>query len=196
MLLWNVNYGHWLDEHLVGHHHHVATPEDPATSRLNESLYAFLPRTLYGSFMSSWNIEKKRLESQGKGMVHNRIYWGLLLPAVWACVLARRTRNWKVIPVFYAQGFAASCLLELVNYTEHYGLLRAQTGVDSDGNNKYEPVNPTHSWNAPHKLSNAVLFKLQRHSDHHTYASRPYEVLRNFKESPQLPTGYPGMLRG
>ena len=43
-------------------------------------------------------------------------------------------------------------------------------------------------------MSNLVLFQLQRHSDHHAFASRPYQVLRHFEESPQLPFGYPVMI--
>merc|ERR1712232_546806 len=77
----------------------------------------------------------------------------------------------------------------MVNYIEHYGLARKKL---EDGN--YEPVNPTHSWNSAHWFSNTLLFKLQRHSDHHTFPQRPFQLLRNFEESPQLPTGYLGML--
>ncbi len=39
-------YGHFYIEHNRGHHVRVATPEDPASSRVGESLYAFLPRTV------------------------------------------------------------------------------------------------------------------------------------------------------
>ena len=39
-----------------------------------------------------------------------------------------------------------------------------------------------------------MLFNLQRHSDHHANPNRPYQILRHFEESPQLPTGYFGMI--
>ena len=42
-------YGHFFIEHNRGHHVRVATPEDPASSRLGESFWAFLPRTVKGS---------------------------------------------------------------------------------------------------------------------------------------------------
>jgi alkane 1-monooxygenase len=61
-------------------------------------------------------------------------------------------------------------------------------------NGRYEKVNPLHSWNANHFYSNLLLFHLQRHSDHHAYAARPYQVLRHFDESPQLPYGYTMMI--
>ena len=41
-------YGHFFIEHNRGHHVRVATPEDPASSRLGESFWAFLPRTVVG----------------------------------------------------------------------------------------------------------------------------------------------------
>ena len=37
------------------------------------------------------------------------------------------------------------------------------------------------------------LFHLQRHSDHHAFPQRRYQVLRHYDEAPQLPTGYSGM---
>lgn len=53
-------------------------------------------------------------------------------------------------------------MLETINYIEHYGLQRKKL---ADGT--YEKVTIKHSWNAPHRLSNFLLLKIQRHSDHH-----------------------------
>lgn len=190
MLLVFVNYVHWGQEHLDGHHDHVATPLDPATARKGENVYAFLPRSVVGSFLSSCRLEAKRLETEGTPWysLNNRILQGVGVSFAWSLVLARAAGTVKAIPAFYTQALVAASLLEVVNYMEHYGLERR---LLEDG--KYEPVDPRHSWNAPNLISNTVLFKLQRHSDHHAFASRPYEILRNFVESPQLPTGYPGM---
>ena len=60
-----VAYGHFFVEHNKGHHRHVATPEDPASARMGESFYAFLPRTMIGSLRSAWRIERERLERRG-----------------------------------------------------------------------------------------------------------------------------------
>ena len=89
---------------------------------------------------------------------------------------------------FFAQSAVAIAFLETINYIEHYGLERrlVRDGV-------YERVTPFHSWNAAHRLTNALLFNLQRHSDHHVWPARPYYMLRHHPESPQLPTGYAGM---
>ena len=59
---------------------------------------------------------------------------------------------------------------------------------------RYERVLPMHSWNSNNIVTNIFLYHLQRHSDHHANPTRRYQTLRDFKESPALPTGYAGMI--
>ncbi|MBU1168499.1 MAG: alkane 1-monooxygenase [Proteobacteria bacterium] len=190
IMLWTTGYMHWAIEHVAGHHRNVATPEDPATARSGESFYSFWPRTVIGGFTSSWNIEKKRLGRKGIRIwsSHNRII------RYTTAELALLLVFWVLLGPLAAVYFIIQCLvaislLEVVNYIEHYGLLRRELreGV-------YEPVNVTHSWNSGNILTNVFLFNLQRHSDHHAEPNRRYPVLRYFEESPQLPTGYAGMM--
>ncbi|CAJ1340376.1 unnamed protein product [Effrenium voratum] len=191
-LLTNQCYLHWADEHVTGHHQKVATPEDPATSRKGESFYRFLPRTLLGSFRSAWQAFQERQRRGGKAASLGLFALRSFGPsALWAVLLAQVTRRRlkRVLPFFLLQSMVGITLLEAVNYIEHYGLQRRKL---PDG--KYERVTPRHSWNSAHQLSNLILFKLQRHSDHHTFPQRPFQLLRNFEESPQLPTGYFGMV--
>ncbi|MDT9000003.1 alkane 1-monooxygenase [Paucibacter sp. APW11] len=184
-------YGHFYIEHNRGHHLRVATPEDPASSRMGESFWAFLPRTMLGSLRSAWQLEAERLDRQGRPALHWRnaclqawamsalLFGGLVL---WL--------GWAVLPFLLIQAFYGASLLEVVNYIEHYGLLRpldAATG---------RPVRcaPEHSWNSSHRVSNLFLYQLQRHSDHHAHPGRRYQALRHFSEAPQLPSGYAAML--
>jgi alkane 1-monooxygenase len=90
---------------------------------------------------------------------------------------------------FLAAALIGILLLETVNYIEHYGLQRKQI---AEG--KYERALPVHSWNSDHVIGRIMLFELSRHSDHHYLASRKYQVLRHHDNSPQMPTGYPGMI--
>jgi len=83
--------------------------------------------------------------------------------------------------------FLAWLALTQANYVEHYGLLR-----EKKPNGKYERCQPKHSWNTNHTYSNLLSFHLQRHSDHHAYPHRPYQVLRDYDDVPTLPTGYGG----
>ena len=93
----------------------------------------------------------------------------------------------------FAFGMAATVgflLLETINYVEHYGLMRRF----DESKNRYERVQPHHSWNSNHVLGRLLLFELPRHSDHHAFAERRYQSLRHFDESPQMPAGYPAMV--
>ena len=81
-------------------------------------------------------------------------------------------------------------LLETVNYIEHYGL-QSKKEIAA---NKYERALPEHSWNSNYVVSRIMLFELSRHRNHHFMASRKYQLLRHHNHSPQMPTGYPGMM--
>ena len=95
----------------------------------------------------------------------------------------------QVLGFVLCQALFGASLLEVVNYLEHYGLLRQK---QADG--RYERCTPQHSWNSNHVASNIFLYHLERHSDHHAYPARRYQALRHFPESPQLPSGYGLML--
>jgi alkane 1-monooxygenase len=184
-------YGHFYIEHNRGHHVRVATPEDPASSRLGESLYRFWPRTVFGSLKSAWEVEAKRYRRKGTHPFHlgNDVLnaWAMSV-VLYAAIIA--AFGWEVapfIPITVVFGFS---LLEVVNYLEHYGLKRQKVGPKQ----RYERVMPHHSWNSNNIVTNIFLYHLQRHSDHHANPTRRYQALRDFKESPALPTGYAGML--
>ncbi len=183
-------YGHFFIEHNRGHHVRVATPEDPASSRFGEGFWSFLPRTVLGSFRSSWHLEGERLDRLGKThwTIHNDVLNAWAMTVVLYVVLVA-VFGPVVLPYLLIQSVFGFSLLEVVNYLEHYGLLRQHR---SDG--RYEICQPHHSWNSNNVASNVLLYHLQRHSDHHANPMRRYQSLRHFDEAPQLPTGYAGMI--
>jgi alkane 1-monooxygenase len=183
-------YGHFFIEHNRGHHVRVATPEDPASARLGESFYAFLPRTVAGSLRSAWELEGERLARVGRSpwTIHNDILNAWAMTVVLFAALAL-VFGPLVLPFLVLQAALGFCLLEVVNYLEHYGLLRQHR---DDG--RYERTRPEHSWNSNNVASNVLLYHLQRHSDHHANPVRRYQALRHVDEAPQLPTGYAGMI--
>jgi alkane 1-monooxygenase len=186
-------YGHFYIEHNRGHHVRVATPEDPASARLGESLYAFLPRTVVGSLRSAWRLEKPRFRRRGKShwSIKNDVLNAWLMSVVlWGVLLA--AFGLSLLPFLLIQAFVGIMLLEVVNYLEHYGMRRQRTGASGTG--RYEQVRPSHSWNSNNIATNVLLYHLQRHSDHHANPTRRYQTLRDFEESPVLPTGYAGMI--
>ncbi|SCL56848.1 alkane 1-monooxygenase [Micromonospora chersina] len=183
-------YGHFHVEHNRGHHTRVATPEDPASSRLGETFWAFWPRTVWGSLRSAWRLESGRLRLRGRSPwtwrndVLNAWAMTVLLYAVLAVAFG------PGVLVFLAlQAVVGFSLLEVVNYLEHYGLARQRTAAG-----RYEKVDPRHSWNSDRTVTNVFLFQLQRHSDHHANPLRRYQALRSFDASPQLPAGYATMV--
>jgi alkane 1-monooxygenase len=197
LILMTVSYMQFFVEHNRGHHVWVATPHDPATSLKNQTFYRFWVQSVFGGFKSAWELEKNRLQKKKINIwsSQNDMIWAIVLPILFCTVLTLATSIlrgemvWQVPVFFFLQGILGFSLLEAVNYIEHYGILRKQTT-----NGKYERVEHLHSWNASQLVSNFFLFQLQRHSDHHANASRRYQVLRHFDESPQLPSGYPTMI--
>ena len=186
-------YGHFYIEHNRGHHVRVATPEDPASARLGESFYAFWPRTVGGSLRSAWNLEKRRIarRRQHPWRLSNDVLNAWLMSAVlWGALVA--WLGLAITPYLVVQAVVGLSLLEVVNYMEHYGMLRQKVGVGE--RERYERVDPSHSWNSNNIATNVLLYHLQRHSDHHANPTRRYQSLRDFEESPVLPTGYAGMI--
>jgi alkane 1-monooxygenase len=183
-------YGHFFVEHNRGHHVRVATVEDAASARFGETLYHFIPRSVLGGLRSAWHIEGTRLANNGRSRwsLRNDLISAWLLSiglfaglTVWFGVV--------VLPWLIGQAIIGFCLLETVNYLEHYGLRRRRL---PDG--RYERVGPGHSWNSNTVVSNIFLFHLQRHSDHHANPGRRYQVLRHTDQAPQLPAGYGAMM--
>jgi alkane 1-monooxygenase len=195
LLLMQVCYMHFYVEHNRGHHVHVATPHDPATARTNQNFYAFWWQSVVGSYRHAWSIETERLERNNKPFWQNAMIGYTVMPLLFCGLLTGvayglNMPRYDLLPIFFiAQSILAFTLLEQVNYIEHYGIVRK---LLPDG--RYERVNPLHSWNASHQVSNFFLFQLQRHSDHHHNAIKRYQVLNHYDESPQLPFGYPTMI--
>ena len=183
-------YGHFFIEHNRGHHVRVSTPEDPASSRMGENFYEFLPRTVIGSLVSAWELESKRFKRMGKSPIslkNDLINAWLMSVVVFAVLLG--VFGIGIAPYLIIQAVFGFSMLEVVNYIEHYGLKRQKK---EDG--RYERCQPSHSWNSNLVASNVFLYHLQRHSDHHAHPLRRYQALRHFEEAPELPAGYAGMI--
>lgn len=190
MLLASTQYMHFFIEHNRGHHRHVSTDQDPASARYGENVYQFWVRSILGGWVSAWELESKRLRQKNtrawsiqNEMLQFQITQALMLLAV-ALLF-----NLSTMLYYLLAAVIGIVLLETVNYIEHYGLRRRQTAE-----NRHERTLPIHSWNSNHPVGRLLLLELSRHSDHHYISSRPYPLLRHFDESPQMPTGYPGMM--
>ncbi len=197
LLLIQVAYGHFTVEHNRGHHVHVGTELDPATGKYNQSYYSFWYQSVVGGFKHALKLEADYLKLKKKkntiltNEVYNSILWTCLFYLITTLLvyILRSESTLQYVVFIIAQAILSFSLLEAVNYIEHYAIIRKISPT-----NNYEKINPTHSWNANFILSNYLLFQLQRHSDHHLYSTKNYQVLKQYNESPQLPNGYPAMV--
>jgi alkane 1-monooxygenase len=184
-----LTYPHFCVEHLHGHHVRVATPDDPATARRGESVYAFWPRAVIGGAMSAWRLEAGRMRAHGLAVpgIHNRVVRGVVGTAALYAAVAIAFGTAGVL-FFAAQSLVGIATLETVNYVQHYGLARRR-GLDG----RYERVTPMHAWNSNEAVSNWFVLNLGYHSDHHCDSRKRYWSLGCPEDAPRLPTGLFGM---
>jgi alkane 1-monooxygenase len=187
VLLCTVMYEHFFTEHLRGHHARVGTPDDPATARFGETFDAFWRRTVPGQFRSAWRLEAKRLGDENMRwfdprLLRSRVVHGIVAEVGLAAIVGV-VFGWAALAIFLLQALSAVRLLEAVNYFEHWGLARSGKKVAT-----------VDSWDAESWFTLYTLVGLSRHADHHAHATRPYQDLRWFDDSPKLPRGYFGMV--
>lgn len=138
-------YSHFFIQHIRSHHKKVATPEDPSTARMNESVYYFYLRAIPEGYVEVWDYEKKRLEQENRSpySLYNRIISFNLLHILY---LAGVYFVFGVMALYFHIVYSSiiTLMFEAINYIEHYGLERKMLP-----NGTYESVNIKHSWNAP-----------------------------------------------
>ena len=192
ILLSSIAFAHYQTEHLFIHHRHVGTPLDPVFSAKGQSVWSYVLWGLFGNILLSWRVECDRLARLGLPVWHpTNPFWRYnLLTAAWVALYAWMG-GWFGVGLYLLQSLVAMTLLRAVDYVEHYGLPRKLLP-----SGRYERTEPRHSWNASHRVSNWALWNVQRHSDHHRMAARPYPLLQHFEEdtAPQLPYNYTVML--
>ena len=168
-------------EHVYGHHRYVSTTEDPATAPRGRNVYFHvLASTLKGN-VSAWKIEKRRLSRKGLSVWswRNAVLRGHMMSlALVACAFAMGGVGTAIY--FIVSALWGKALLEIVNYMEHYGMVR----------NPQTPVQPRHSWNTIKRISSWTMFNLTRHSHHHAQGEVPYQDLKPFPEAPMMISGY------
>jgi alkane 1-monooxygenase len=185
LLLMLVCYEHFATEHVRGHHPRLGGSVDSATARFGEDFHTFFRRTVPGQFRSAWRLEKVRLGAPDMTLpdprfLQHRVFQGVVAEV--GILIAYLVLSGPIGLVFFLlQARSAILLLEAVNYIEHWGITRAT-----------QTVTPVDSWDTDNGFTLRTLVGLSRHADHHAQASRPYQKLRFFDESPKMPLGYYG----
>ena len=168
-------------EHVYGHHRYVSTIDDPATAPRGRNVYFHIVASTVKGNISAWHIEAKRLARKGQALFswHNAVIRGHLMSVLLVGV-AYAMGGWAAAGFFVACALWGKSLLEIVNYMEHYGMVR----------NPATPVQPRHSWNTNKRISSWAMFNLTRHSHHHAQGEVPYQDLKPFPDAPMMIGGY------
>jgi len=168
-------------EHVYGHHRYVSTIEDPATAPRGRSVYFHIVASTLKGNISAWKIEASRLAKRKRSVLspHNAFLRGHLMSVV-LLVIAYAMGGLVAAGFFFACALWGKALLEIVNYMEHYGMVR----------NPETPVQPRHSWNTNRTISSWTMFNLTRHSHHHAQGELPYQDLKPFPDAPMMINGY------
>ncbi len=183
-------YMHFFIEHNFGHHMNVATPEDGATARYNQTVYGFWFTSVTKQYINAWRLQAQLLKRQKLSFLspkNDMLWYHLIQPAYLGVVWY--VFSFETMVFALGAGVLAFLFLESINYIEHYGLLRHK--LESG---RYERVQPHHSWNSNSHIGRIVLYELTRHSDHHFKSAKKYQVLNSHAETPTLPLGYPASI--
>lgn len=180
-LLLSVGFGHYVIEHNRGHHRAAATHDDPATARRHEGLWSFLPRYFRGIFVDAVRLSRAR-----PGPLNEALALLAATLALYALMFA--VGGAKTLVFCVVQSLLALLLVGTIDYVEHWGLVRATV------NGKPERMGAAHTWDCANLVADAMLFNLPRHAAHHIEPSLDCEDLYRSPASPQMPTGYAGMV--
>ena len=172
-------------EHVYGHHKNVGLESDPATAKRGENLYRFILRAIIKEQKDAWIIENSRLRKTHHSIfsIKNKMLIGHIRSGSIAFI-AYLVGGLSGMLIFILCAFIAKCLLEVINYTEHYGLVRVPG----------QPVKPHHSWNTNSAISSMYLYNVTRHSSHHEKSHLKYWELKSYPNAPTMPQGYLSML--
>ena len=183
-------YMHFYIEHNFGHHMNVATPNDGATAKYNQTVFSFWITSVTKQYMDAWKRQMTLLRSGNCSFISlkNDMFWyHLIQPFYLFGVFYFFSTDVMLFAI--AIGVVSFLFLESINYIEHYGLRRFKTP-----SGRYERVQPHHSWNSNFNIGRIVLYELTRHSDHHYKSSKKYQLLNSYEQSPTLPLGYPASI--
>lgn len=165
-------------EHLSGHHVHVGTCRDPSTAPRGMDFWRYAPRDVVLTYRNAAWHEARRLRRHGRSAWswRSRFLQGIAMAAM-LLALAGVSAGAAGLAAFVASALVAQSVVELTNYVSHYGLVRAEG----------TPIEPRHSWNAPHFFSTSAMANAQRHSHHHAAPSAPFWKLSVMKDGPFYP---------
>ena len=192
-LLSSASYPQYATEHVYIHHTWVGTPYDVGSAPKGESFWAYFPREIASNLTNAWRLAGERLARRRLPVLHySNPFWRYGIGMAFWCGLVFWMGGIWAVPVYILLGLSCVFSMKISNYMQHYGLHRVRLP-----NDRWEKIQPRHSWSADWKFSNWMFFNMQRHAAHHAMASRQYPLLQTFREdeSPTLPGTYGDMMK-
>lgn len=188
VMLSGMSYRHFDIAHVYGHHRWAGTDRDASTARRGENLYAFFLRTLIRQIAMAYAFEKRRCANKSFPLLRNRLWRDA---AIMAAIYAALWYLWGAMAAAFLalESFVGVFVLEVFNYTAHYGLIRKPLPGGA-----LEPMSRHHAWNSSAPAANLLIFNMGRHSDHHARAAAVYETLQPMEDAPELPGSYAGSI--
>ncbi len=127
LLLLQNNYMHYGIEHVWGHHVYACTPEDPHTARIGEPIYFYLLRAITGTYKNAWKIDaKKSARSSNRFSIRRGRMLLFAILQIVVIIIIYFTMGKAPLLFFLLQNIIAVALLHIINYLQHYGLMRGE----------------------------------------------------------------------
>lgn len=148
---------HFTYAHVYNHHLDLGHEDDPATAPRGRNVYSHTWLSHAGQSKFSFDLEKAKLDKQGKPFLSFSNKWLLgyfySLPSVILFVWAGGLIGLLALIIVWS---LANFLLEALNFMGHYGLIR------KDG-----PVEHRHSWDNDSVFTSWFFIEIGRQCDHH-----------------------------
>jgi hypothetical protein len=150
---------HFCYAHVYNHHLELGTEDDPATSPRGRSIYKHYLLSHFGQSRFLFVMEKQRLLKKGIPFISWQNRWirgyAMSLPSIFLFWFAG---GWIGLGVMVGAWVISAFELEVLNYLEHYGLIRE----------KGQPIDYHHSWDVGDSpFTQWGFIEIGRQADHH-----------------------------
>tara|TARA_R110002049_G_scaffold252264_1_gene426886 strand:+ start:22324 stop:23505 length:1182 start_codon:yes stop_codon:yes gene_type:complete len=175
---------HFCYAHVYNHHLELGCEDDPATSPRGRTIYTHYLLSHFGQSRFLYIMEQQRLKRLGSRFISWKNRWirgyAMSLPSI---ILFWMAGGWIGLGVMLASWAIAGFELEVLNYLEHYGLIRE----------KGKPIEYHHSWDVGESpITQWGFIEIGRQGDHHDRGETHFWELEEVG-SPDTGYGYYAM---
>ena len=176
---------HFCYAHVYNHHLELGCEDDPATSPRGRSIYKHYLLSHFGQSRFLFIMEQQRLKRLGVPFISWQNRWirgyAMSLPTIFLFWFAA---GWIGLAVMVGSWVISAFELEVLNYLEHYGLIRE----------KNQPIDYHHSWDVGESpFTQWGFIEIGRQADHHDRGETHFWELEDCG-APDTGYGYYAML--